>query len=240
MMSAVPQTDMPEESPLLVAIGDIHGRADLLAKLLRRLEKKLRDEPYRLVFLGDYVDRGAESREVLNMLLGLQDRYPDTVFLRGNHEQAMLDFLAAPEDTAEWLEWGGAETLMSYGIKARAAEDLVSLQEEFANVLPDSHFKFLMSLPLYEEIGPYLFVHAGIDPHRPIEEQSERDFLWIREPFLQAEEHHFSGPVIVHGHTPVKKAENLPWRINLDTGAFWSSRLTAAILDGEKRRFVTT
>lgn len=223
-----------------VAIGDVHGRADLLGRLLRRIDKKMGKAPYRAVFLGDYVDRGGESREVLNMLLGFQDRYPDTVFLKGNHEQAMLDFLAAPEESAEWLEWGGAETLMSYGIQTGAAPDLESLRMEFAEALPDSHFKFLMSLRTMYEAGPYVFAHAGIDPYRPIHEQVERDLLWIRDPFLGAKEGAFGDRIIVHGHTPVRRAENLPWRINVDTGAVWSSRLTAVIIDGEQRRFVNT
>ncbi|MEM9234283.1 MAG: metallophosphoesterase family protein [Pseudomonadota bacterium] len=228
------------ETPQIVAVGDIHGRADLLERLLRRLEKKIAGRPHQTVFLGDYVDRGAESREVLNMLLGYQDRFPDTVFLKGNHEQVMLDFLAAPDENAEWLDWGGAETLTSYGVKVGGAPDLMALRDAFAEALPDSHFQFLMSLPSLYEVGAYVFVHAGVDPHRSVDEQSERDLLWIRGSFLEAGEEHFDGRIIVHGHTPVKKAENLPWRINVDTGAFWSSRLTAVMLDGEERRFVTT
>lgn len=223
-----------------MAIGDIHGRADLLNKLLKKLERRLRGRPHQTIFLGDYVDRGRHSRDVLNLLLAYQDCYPETVFLKGNHEQAMLDFLANPEDCVEWLDWGGEETLLSYGVEVERPLDLGALQKRMADTLPESQFQFLMNLKLTYETGLYFFVHAGVDPDQPIWEQSEREYLWIREPFLEREGDVFGGRIIVHGHTPVKKPDNRPWRINVDTGAFWTNRLTAVLLDGDQRQFIST
>lgn len=227
---------LSDEGPVIAAIGDIHGRADLLNKLLKRLDKKLEGRVRQTVFLGDYVDRGKESRDVLNMLLAYQDRYPETVFLKGNHEQAMLDFLADPHENVPWLEWGGEETLASYGVDTGLPRDLEVMQAQLAELLPESHFQFLMNLSLRWEAGPYVFVHAGLDPERAIEDQDETDLLWIREPFLDKGEGAFPGKVVVHGHTPSKKLENLSWRINVDTGAYWTGKLTAVLLDTEGNR----
>lgn len=235
-----PPAEEHDDLPPLVGIGDIHGRADLLNKLLVRLEKYFAGRPHQTVFLGDYVDRGRDSAEVLNMLLAYQDRYPHTVFLKGNHEQAMLDFLAAPDESAVWLEWGGEETLASYNVMARPGMTLDDIQMAFAEALPDSHFHFLMNLHNMYEVGPYVFVHAGIDPHRPLTDQSETDLLWIREAFLDAEPSLFQGRTIIHGHTPVKTPDNFSWRINVDTGAFWSSKLTAVVLEQGERHFIST
>ena len=242
---------MSEAEPVLVAIGDVHGRADLLRALLSRLEDELSGRPYRLILLGDYVDRGADSRGVIDALLALKRARPDTVFLKGNHEQALLDFLGAPEEGEAWVQWGGAETLESYGVAPTepappGADDLrlerpaETLAGEFAEALPDEHFAFLMNLPLTHREGRYLFVHAGLNPERSLEDQRERDLLWIREAFHKGGKGVFGDLVVVHGHTPVGKPENKSWRVNVDTGAVWSGTLTALVLEGDKRRFVTT
>ncbi|WOI52722.1 metallophosphoesterase family protein [Parvularcula sp. LCG005] len=228
----------PEEA--LVAIGDIHGCNTLLQKLLAKIERKMGTKPYRLVFLGDYVDRGPDSRGVIETLTALALERPGTVFLRGNHEQAMLDFLAVGEGAEGWVEWGGEQTLDSYGVKLDFPYDLDKTQRELAAALPDTHFDFLMSLPTRFDAGPYVFVHAGVDPSRGLDEQIERDLLWIRDPFFAEGEGKFPDHIIVHGHTPVKKVDNLAWRINVDTGAVWTSKLTAVVLTDGKRQFITT
>ena len=242
---------MSDAEPVLVTIGDVHGRADLLRALLAQIEETLAGRRYRLILLGDYVDRGPDSRGVIEALLQLKRARPDTVFLKGNHEQAMLDFLGAPEEGEAWVQWGGAETLESYGIRpteptASGGDDLglerpaEVLAGELAETLPDEHFAFLMNLPLTHREGRYLFVHAGLNPERDLDDQRERDLLWIREAFHKGGKGVFGDLVVVHGHTPVGKPENKSWRVNVDTGAVWSGTLTALVLDGDKRRFVAT
>ncbi len=224
---------------LWVAIGDIHGRRDLLDRLLDKLDQKLGDREYQLVFLGDYVDRGTQSREVIEKLLRIKETRPDTIFLKGNHEEAMLDFLGAGPLAEGWIAWGGLQTLQSYGIEP-ANHDPADLQESFAEALPDAHFNFLMGLERYHDAGPYLFVHAGLSPERPIDAQFDKDLLWIREDFFSADPAAFDGKTIVHGHTPTKKPENVGWRINVDTGAVWSNKLTAVVLGGKRPAFMST
>lgn len=224
------------------AVGDIHGRADLLTDLLSLIRQDARNRPHRVIFLGDYVDRGPASAAVIERLIELKARRgDDIVFLKGNHEQAMLDFIAAPAETASWINWGGDKTLESYGlddIEHRAPEDLRDL---FIERLPDSHFMFLMDLPLWHREGGYTFVHAGMKAGLPVEEQREKDLLWIRDPFLYAAPLAFGETCIVHGHTPDEQTPlDLGWRINIDTGAVWTGRLTAVVLDGTERRFLST
>ena len=235
------------EDVRIYAIGDIHGRVDLLKRLLARIEEDLGELEARaaprtvLVYLGDYIDRGPEAAAVLDLLLQNPLGLP-SVFLKGNHEAMLLAFLEDPEGAWAWLEYGGRETLMSYGLEIppgplpRTA--LRDLHGELREKLPRDHFAFLQRLRLTWSQGDYLFVHAGIHPGRPFKRQREEDLLWIREPFLS-----HPGPfekVVVHGHTPCQRPENLPWRINLDTGACFSNRLTALVLEGESRRFLTT
>lgn len=225
----------------LIAIGDIHGRLDLLRTLMEKIDKKMKDRDYRLIFLGDYVDRGPDSARVIDFLLEVQRFRPDTVFLKGNHEEALLDFLGVGEGADGWLAWGGEETLKSYGVGVAPVPDIRELQQALAAALPAAHFDFLMGLSLlYEEEG-HIFVHAGLNPDYPIEEQESRDLLWIRKNFYDHGEGVFPDHVIIHGHTPVKKPENVGWRINIDTGAVWSGILTAVILDGDEApKFVKT
>ncbi|WP_156032586.1 metallophosphoesterase family protein [Parvularcula oceani] len=228
------------DDAVLAAIGDVHGCADLLRRLIERVEERFAGRRLRFVLLGDYVDRGPDSRGVLDALLALRARRPDSVFLKGNHEQAMLDFLGAGEAAAAWLHWGGEETLASYGVSAAPPLEPAELQMRLAEALPDVHFALLMDLPLFHREGRYLFVHAGLNPERPLEEQEERDLLWIRDAFYRKGKNRFGDLVVVHGHTPVPTPEDLSWRVNVDTGAVWSSRLSALCLDGEERIFLST
>lgn len=229
-----------QASPVTIAIGDVHGCNDLLIRLLAKIDERYEGRSYKLVFLGDYVDRGPDSRGVLDTLLRVRRDRPDSVFLKGNHEQAMLDFLGSPHEAEAWLSWGGEETLASYGIPIQLPVDVVGIQESLAGALPDSHFEFLMSLTLRHDVGNYLFVHAGLNPDKSVEEQHENDLLWIRDDFFNRGKGQFGDKVVVHGHTPIKSPTDHAWRINVDTGAVWSSKLSAVAIEGDKRTFITT
>jgi serine/threonine protein phosphatase 1 len=224
---------------LIYAIGDIHGRYDLLTALLADIVADSRGRspagPPVLVFLGDYVDRGPHSAKVVEAVLQLQGREGFEVHaLKGNHEAALLDFLADPVAAPEWLQFGGVETLISYGVPAEALEtgDLEALRDAFLARLPLRHQTLLEALELTFTAGDYLFVHAGVRPDIPLADQDEDDLLWIRRDFLAA-----SAPfekVVVHGHTPDPEPQLMHNRLGIDTGAYATGVLTAARLtDGE-------
>ncbi|MCI0431432.1 MAG: serine/threonine protein phosphatase [Rhodospirillales bacterium] len=230
----------------IYVIGDIHGRADLLRQLRAMIlsdAESHRNRRLVAVCLGDYVDRGLESRQVFDLLLDEPLSGFEEIRLLGNHEQAMLDFLEDPAIGPAWLYYGGAATLYSYGINAQArppegAERFAHLSAELARQLPARHLEFLRRLALYHVEGDYLFVHAGIRPGVPIERQQREDLLYIRDEFLNFPDSH--GHIVVHGHTitadPVVRAN----RIGIDTGAFATGRLTCLVLDGGERRFLQT
>lgn len=225
----------------IYAVGDIHGCATLLDELLEKIAKDAGGlENARLVFLGDYVDRGPDSKGVLDRLIELQAGEPATVFLKGNHEAVMLDFLADPNQMLYWLDWGGEETLMSYGLRGVLRRSPEDLGEELAEKMPGAHLDFLHSLALTHIEGDYLFVHAGLRPGVALDEQEEEDLLWIRKPFHNAPTNQRPAHVVVHGHQPVNKPLDAGWRIDVDTGACWSGALTAVALENEKRRFIST
>ena len=227
----------------LYAIGDIHGRADLLIDMHARIRRDAArfDGRKQVIYLGDYIDRGLQSKQVVEMLLEPQLPGFDSVFLKGNHEQALLDFLDYPEATAGWLSFGGRETLMSYGINVTfmpLMKDMQHLAAELREVLPDSHRDFLEDGLLSHHAGDYYFVHAGIRPGVPLEDQNFEDQLWIRDEFIDSEEDH--GAVIVHGHTITPEPELYSNRIGLDTGAFHSDILTCLVVEGTKQRLLQT
>jgi serine/threonine protein phosphatase 1 len=230
----------PTSGELIYAIGDIHGRYDLLKILL---EQVLRDwqarSPERrplLIFLGDYVDRGPQSAEVLEALAWLQRRTDvQACFLKGNHEAALMRFLDNPADAAGWYRFGGAETLESYGVRPPAPDDqrgCFIARDLLLQRMPSSHLRFLERLELMLVVGDYAFVHAGVQPGTDLKSQREEDLLWIRQEFLEDE-----GPfekVIVHGHSWAgADPQLLPHRIGVDTGAYTTGVLTAVRLDGE-------
>jgi serine/threonine protein phosphatase 1 len=227
------------EGELLYAVGDIHGRADLLADLLRRIEDDAAARAAAqktLVFVGDYVDRGPDSRGVVDILLtGLPEGF-QVHFLKGNHEALLLDFLADPRRLDHWLMNGGGATMTSYGVDIAQLENMGAAPEAWrdalASLLPDDHLRFFERLTLQVSVGDYLFVHAGVRPGVPLDAQSDTDLMWIRGEFLEHTEPF--GKVVVHGHTPVREPEVRPNRIAIDTGAVFSGRLTALRLqDGE-------
>lgn len=230
-----PASSAPE-GMRLYAVGDIHGCADLLDALMDKIAAEesaaLRTQ---LVFLGDYLDRGPDSRGVIDRLLAVRQKRPDTVFLKGNHEDAFLDFLLDPGANADWIEWGGETTLQSYGV--RAADKVISRLNE---TMPDEHRRFLEALPLTAVFGDYLFVHAGVRPGVPLDQQQERDLLWIRGEFHRAPKEKRPDKIVVHGHEPERKPVDAGWRIGVDTGACFTGRLTAVVLEGTSRRFLST
>lgn len=228
------------------AVGDIHGRADLLRTLMTAIRDDASRGAYEgkpiLIFLGDYVDRGFQSRDVIDLLLG-ESLYPfETYFLKGNHEAAMIQFLTDPDIGPRWAEYGGIETLVSYGVRPprtrTSLEEWVQASQELNARLPMEHRQFLANLDLSVRIGDYVFVHAGVKPGVPLEQQSEYDLLWIRDEFLNDRRH--LGAVIVHGHTPIPQPHRDSRRIGLDTGAYLSGKLTAARFEHDSVEFFST
>ena len=196
-----------------------------------------------LIFLGDYIDRGASSRGVVERLL--RDPLPGfaTVRLLGNHEEALLDFLDGRSDGLDWLSYGGLETLMSYGVPLRGYPDtkqrVAELRGALAEAVPRAHVAFYRSCILHHTVGDYLFVHAGVRPGISLEKQNPTDMLWIRDEFLRARPA-LPGKVVVHGHTICDLPQDLGHRVNVDTGAFVSGRLTCLVLRGTRRQFLST
>ena len=225
----------------IYAIGDVHGRADLLSELLERIDADLASRPTHQhvhVFLGDYIDRGPQSSEVLELIIARR-RLHHTVCLKGNHETFIAKFLDEPSVLLNWRLLGGFSTLLSYGITPSMNPSLAE-QEEFASalnqILPESHRTFLESLALSYECGDFFFVHAGVRPGVPLDRQRERDLLWIREDFL-IHEAKFD-KMIVHGHTPVSQPDIRPNRINIDTGAYATGQLTCLVLEDDELFFL--
>lgn len=224
------------------AIGDIHGMRGALDRLLAMITDDLSgfQGEASLIFLGDYVDRGPDSRAVIDRLIGGNLPGDRHIFLKGNHEEVMLQVMDGRDDREMgWLAFGGIETLDSYGIDRVAVRKAGrGVGSALRAAVPDSHRLFLHHLQMEARVGDYLFVHAGIRPGVPLDEQADRDRIWIRETFLHSEEDH--GAVVVHGHSisaePVVRAN----RIGIDTGCFASGRLTALCLEGSERRFLTT
>ncbi len=225
----------------IYAIGDIHGCAELLDQLITKITEDAGGlDAAQLVFLGDYVDRGPDSQGVIDQLAALRQRQPGAVFLKGNHEALLLDFLNDPEDMTHWLDWGGEETLVSYGLSdilRRSGEDLAA---ELAEAMPPEHLSFLKALTLTYREGDYVFVHAGLRPGIGLDDQGEEDLLWIRKRFHNMPRDQRPPFTVVHGHQPLKKPLDKGWRINVDTGACWSGKLTAVVLEGKARRFIST
>lgn len=242
VFGAKKSTARTPEGARLAAIGDIHGCADKLQSLLANIaaDDGAKGMPSRLIFLGDYVDRGPDSRAVVERLIHIAKERPDAVFLKGNHEDVFLKFLNKPEENKEWLGWGGIETLWSYGVETPDERDALGIAEAARRLIPKSHVDFLTSLELYRVFGEYLFVHAGVRPGVPLEKQDENDLLWIRGEFHHAPPEKRPAEVVVHGHQPIRKPLDAGWRIDVDTGACFGGPLTAVVIEGESRRFLTS
>lgn len=227
-------------------VGDIHGRIDLLrqlhAMILTDHDAAAPSISATVVFLGDYVDRGNDSKQVVEFLC--QKPFDDFqhIFLLGNHEQAFIDFMGNPEVGGDWFRFGGIATALSYGA-IELNEDPHPLQygqirDNLERNVPTHHLEFLQELNFSYEAGDYLFVHAGVYPGIPLEKQSRDDLIWIRDEFLKSRHDH--GKIIVHGHSITQKPDNRKNRIGIDTGAYASNILTCLVLEGSSRRFLQT
>jgi serine/threonine protein phosphatase 1 len=233
------------------AIGDIHGRADLLDELQEAIAEDIVRNAGRapkglrttVVYLGDYVDRGQGSREVLDLLLapgrlaGFQ-----TVHLKGNHEDIFLRSLEDASLLARWFALGGDATALSYGVHLPSglpeAQRYEHIRQQLLRRVPAPHLRFLRGLELYRVIGDYLFVHAGLRPGVPLGEQDPTDLLWIRGAFLKARRPFEK--IVVHGHSLTGRPEVRPIRVGIDTGAYATNVLTCVVLEGSERAFLST
>jgi len=225
------------------AVGDVHGRDDLLRELIAKIEDdRAARGPARdvIVFLGDLIDRGPASCEVVERLRGFAPDNARLVFLAGNHEEVLLRILDGHEElVGDWLRFGGADCLRSYGLDPaslpRSAREAVLA---IRKAIPGSHAEFLRSFSDTVRIGDYLFVHAGIRPGLPLAEQSQSDLRWIRRDFLDDDSDH--GFIVVHGHTISSQVDQQPNRVGIDTGAYHSGVLSAIGLAGDRRWFLQT
>ncbi len=234
------QASTPENTRIYV-IGDIHGRYDLLMKLQEKINQNIQESDsistIKQVFLGDYIDRGEQSREVIDFFLQENETGIETVYLKGNHEATLLKFLCDPSILSSWQNFGGLETLHSYGVHLsclRESGGFEIARQQFLELLPKEHLDFYYSLQKSCILGDYFFCHAGVKPGVPLEDQKEEDLIWIREEFLDSSSDY--GKVIVHGHTPVNQPEIWKNRINIDTGAYLSNILTCLVLEGGSKK----
>jgi serine/threonine protein phosphatase 1 len=226
------------------AVGDIHGRSDLLDRLHELIGDDLAHAPElerHIVYLGDYVDRGLDSSGVLERLaagplFGLRQ-----TLLKGNHEEMLELFLTDASAGAAWRQLGGMETLLSYRIDINgvlADQGYSGLAEELAKRMPSHHRALLSALATSASIGGYFFCHAGVRPGVSLERQQARDLLWIRDEFLNSRVDF--GKIIVHGHSPKEQPDFRPNRINIDTAAYATGHLTCLVLEGDERRIIST
>ena len=243
----------PEATPfapgrLVYAIGDIHGRADLLKKLLGKIDEDLAAHPSEreplIVFLGDYIDRGDDSAEVLSIIerLWLSRSNREYIFLSGNHEAAMLNFLDAPEKNGEWLRFGGLQTLYSFGLKGHSenSDDIARIEagRVLREQLASQEILLRSALRMSAQVGNIFFCHAAINPKLPLDAQSEEVLLWGHPEFQR--EGGPEGMWIVHGHTITSEPDIGSNRIGIDTGAYYSGRLIAARITDGNIRFLST
>jgi serine/threonine protein phosphatase 1 len=220
----------------IYAIGDVHGRLDLLEKMFFAIDNSLITHPIRhavQVLVGDYIDRGPNSREVIDMLIARVRRHK-MICLKGNHESYAEQVLSAQPVLPEWQRVGGLSTLLSYGVGSHVRRPInhSELAAAFRRAVPENHVRFIKSLAISFACGDFFFAHAGVRPGVPLAMQREHDLLWIRNDFLLHEDSF--DKIIVHGHTPSKRADVRGNRINIDTGAYVTGRLTCLVLQGDQ------
>lgn len=237
----VPSGFQIAENVRLYAIGDIHGRADLLREVTGKIDAHLQKKPcsrHIRIFLGDYVDRGPDSRGVIDNLIEIEQR-TEAIFLKGNHETFIAEFIDNPKILPTWRSLGGLETLASYGVLSSLnadPEQQRQLANQFSTALPLSHFQFFDRLRSSFSFDGIFFAHAGIRPGMPLASQMENDLIWIRNEFL--EHHGLFEKMVVHGHTPVRMPDVQPNRINIDTGAYVTGRLSCLWIEGNRMGFL--
>lgn len=227
------------EGMRLYAIGDTHGCLETLEALYDLIQRDLADRPierWRMVLLGDYVDRGPDSRGVLDWVAARLAEGRTTAVL-GNHDAMFLEAMEMDDGpTLElWLRIGGQQTVASFGV-TEIPDGPGTLRRHLLAEVPERYRSLLRGLPLTHLAGDYLLVHAGIDPERALDDQRREDLIWIRRPFLDSDSEH--PVVVVHGHTPTDEIEIRPNRIGLDTGAVFGGRLSCLVIDGDKRRYM--
>ncbi|MEP1093344.1 MAG: metallophosphoesterase family protein [Rhizobiaceae bacterium] len=240
-----------EKGMRVFAIGDIHGCIDELKELLKLIKKDLNDHPvekHRIIFIGDYVDRGPDSKAVIDRLIKLREKGHPVTFLRGNHEEKLITAFTAIDrrNMPGFIKYGGPETLQSYGLTGKAVDrilgtnprtkDYEKFSAEVRSHLGKSHVEFLTGLPTSTIEGDYFFCHAGVNPRAPFDIQRDYDLIWMREPFLS-----WDKPlerVVVHGHTPRLRVGKHAHRINVDTSCVYGNLLTAVVLEGKKQRYL--
>lgn len=242
-LKAVPPREFKiPEGTRIYAVGDIHGRSALLSKMFAAIAKDVANKPPATIteiFLGDYIDRGMQSREVIDLLIAPPPTGHQRVCLMGNHEDTLLRFLVTPSLLREWANFGGYATLASYGLgipESMSPEKLTIVRDRLIRDLPESHMTFLQNLKLSYQMGDYLFVHAGILPETPLEEQSRDNLLWIRAPFLKHEG--YFDHYIVHGHSPVEEPDIRPNRANLDVSGATKDTLCCLVIEGSNREVI--
>lgn len=229
----------------IYSIGDIHGRLDLLTRLHEQIRSEIDADgcsDWRIIHLGDYVDRGPDSRGVIDFLIAATQRDPRHLCLAGNHDIGFLDFMADPNPSQDtlFMQFGGVETARSYGVQL-AAERLRLFdifRTDLVRAVPSEHVAFLRSCAFSLMFEDFFFCHAGIRAGVALDKQSRHDLIWIRQGFLDHSGLH--PKVIVHGHTIVPEPEMLPNRIGIDTGAYRTGVLTALVIDGAEKRLIST
>jgi serine/threonine protein phosphatase 1 len=224
----------------IYAVGDVHGRLDLLQRMYEGItadRSRRAESDWRIIHLGDNVDRGPDSKGVLDFLIE-QSRDPRVICLAGNHDVCFLDFLAEPDPAGLFATNGGRQTALSYGVQLDFldAAEFPLQYEAFRRAVPDAHRSFMQNLRFSCTLGDFYFCHAGIMPAVPLDEQDPRDLIWIRDKFLNYTGLH--PKVIVHGHTPARDPDVRPNRVNIDTGAFASHVLSALIIDGSDKQIM--
>lgn len=230
----------------LYAIGDVHGRQDLLAAMHRRIASELEyasGSDWRIVHLGDYVDRGPDSKSVIDFLIEARKRDPRNIMLAGNHDIGMLEFLADAEPDGLFMNYGGIQTAQSYGVDLvrdahwyGKAGIVARGHAALVKAVPRNHVDFLQSLTFSVSFGDFFFCHAGIRPGVPLDRQNQQDLIWIRDAFHDHQE--LFSKVIVHGHTPVPEAEVKANRVNVDTLAWKSGMLSALAINGGDKQII--
>lgn len=234
------------------AIGDVHGHLETLERMHDQIERDMRAAPgltAHIVYLGDYIDRGPHSAHIIDQIIALQGRDDGIYrsFLLGNHEHYMIRFMNEPDvaDTAEWIQWGGVDTIQSYGYSFRTyppvRDDLEDARDYLNSHVPEEHWNLLINMPMAIEIGGYFFAHAGVNPRKGFKDQELWDLIGIRQPFLSWHEEADYKPLskkVVHGHSISKEPVIRPHRIGVDTGLFKGGPLTCAVLEGTDVRFL--
>lgn len=230
------------DGTIVYAIGDVHGRLDLLAEMHARIAEeimRLKPADWRIVHLGDYVDRGPQSKGVVEFLMRQSASDGRILSLAGNHDIGFLDFLDNPDPEGLFALYGGVETALSYGVRLDFADPLAfrASCRALSSAVPAGHREFLGGLKLSASVGDFFFCHAGIRPGVALDAQDPEDLIWIRGDFHRHRE--LFPKVVVHGHTPVAEPEICANRVNIDTGAFASGRLTALAIDRQEKRLLS-